>query len=249
MDEIYSPGEYSIGYPEGIEFNFWNLARNDLLYGILASVVKDDELVMDVGCGPGIFLASVQDKSINARGVERGSPVLKPSLESIIDTGTDLFDLDLQLRQKIKVVVLLDVIEHIADRQEFLQRIYSQLPNCQYLLVTVPARMEVWSNFDRDWGHYLRYDRPGLDRELAAGGFKTIRSGYYFQWVYLAMLVMKMLGVERGSDFKSPTRSRATAFLHRVLGFFTRVESRLVPGFFAGSSIVCLAAREEGNLK
>jgi hypothetical protein len=116
-------------------------------------------------------------------------------------------------------------------------------------LVTVPARMEVWSNFDKDWGHYLRYDRPGLDRELAAGGFKTITSAYYFQWVYLSMLVMKMLGVERGSDFKSPTRSRSTAFLHRVLGFFTRVESRLVPGFLAGSSIVCLAAREESHLK
>ena len=195
------------------------------------------------------FLQIRRRSNIGLISKSEKSPILKPSLELVIDTGTDLFDLDEAVREQIKVVVLLDVIEHIYNRQEFLRRIYAEIPNCEYLLVTVPARMEVWSSFDRDWGHYLRYDRQGLKRELADSGFKTIKSSYYFQWIYLAMLVMKWLGIERDSDFKSPTRTRITAFLHRALGVFTRSESRIVPGFVPGSSIVCLAARDQSNLR
>ena len=91
MDEVYSPSEYTLGYPEGIEFHFWNRARNDLLYRLLQPLVDRDDLVMDVGCGPGVFLGFLQGKQVNARGVEKGSPVVKPGLESIISTDTDLF--------------------------------------------------------------------------------------------------------------------------------------------------------------
>lgn len=245
MDEIYDPSEYTAGYPEGIEFHFWNLARNDLLYRMLAPLVGPDDLVMDVGCGPGIFLGWVHDKPVNARGVERGSPVVQPGLEAIIDTATDLFDLPEELRSQIKVVVLLDVIEHISERRQFLQRIYRDLPNCSHLLVTVPARMEIWSKYDEDWSHFLRYDRPELAKDLAGGGFTATRMSYVFQWMYLSMLAMKWLGISRGSDFKSPNRNPVTALFHRILGGITRLETRLVPGFIAGSSIVCVAQRDE----
>jgi len=245
MDEVYSPSAYTLGYPEGIEFHFWNRARNDLLFRLLQPLVDRDDLVMDVGCGPGVFLGFLQSKQINARGVEKGSPVVKPGLESIISTDTDLFELDVQTREQIKVVVLLDVIEHIAERHQFLQRIYRDIPNCKYLIITVPARMEIWSNFDEDWGHFLRYDRPGLASELVGSGFTATRMSYYFQWMYLVMLGMRWLGLKRGSDFRSPTRNRILAFCHRVLGAITRLESRLMPGFVPGSTIVCVATRND----
>jgi hypothetical protein len=200
---------------------------------------------MDVGCGPGIFLGSLQGKPINARGVEKGSPVVRPGLELLIDTDTDLFELDEQTKQRIKVVLLLDVIEHIADRRQFLQTLNRELPNCDYLLMTVPARMEVWTSYDSDWGHFLRYDRPGLAAELVNTGFIIRKIDYCFQWVYLVMLVMKCLGIRRGSDFRSPTRNRLLAFCHRLLGAVTRLESRLMPGFVPGSSIVCVASRNK----
>jgi len=245
MDEVYSTQEYSSGYPEGIELHFWNRARNDLLYRMLEPLVGPDDLVMDVGCGPGIFLGSLRDKPINARGVERGSPTVQPGLEASIDIGTDLFDLPEAIRSQIKVVVLLDVLEHIAERRQFLRRIHSDLPNCTHLLVTVPARMEIWSNYDEYWSHFLRYDRPGLAGDLVSGGFTATAVSYVFQWMYLSLLVMKWLGIKRGSDFKSPNRNRFTTGFHRLLGWVTQLETRLVPGFVAGSSIVCVARRDE----
>ena len=247
MDEVYDTSDYSQGYPEGIEHNFWNLARNDLLYRLLEPLVGPEDLVMDVGCGPGIFLGSLQGKPVNARGVEKGSPPVKPGLELLIDTGTDLFELDEQTKQRIKVVLLLDVLEHITDRRQFLQKVSSELPNCGYLLITVPARMEVWSSFDSDWGHFLRYDRPGLAGELAGSGFTPSRMDYYFQWVYVVMLGMRCLGVARRSGFRSPTRNRLLAFCHRLLAAITRLEARLMPGFVPGSSIVCVARRAPGS--
>jgi SAM-dependent methyltransferase len=244
MSEVFDSSDYTQCYPEGIEQNFWNLARNDLLWRLLEPLVERDDLVMDVGCGPGIFLGSLQGKPVTARGVEKGSPMVRPGLESLIDTDTDLFELAEETKQRIKVVLLLDVIEHIADRRQFLQTLNRELPNCEYLLITVPARMEVWSSYDSDWGHFLRYDRPGLTSELVNTGFTIRKMDYCFQWVYLVMLGMKCLGIRRGSDYRSPTRNRLLAFCHRLLGGLTKLESRLIPGFVPGSSIVCVASRD-----
>jgi hypothetical protein len=166
-------------------------------------------------------------------------------LEATIDTATDLFDLSVELRFQVKVVVLLDVIEHIGERRQFLQQIYRDLPNCTHLLVTVPARMEIWSKYDEHWSHFLRYDRPGLAKDLASSGFTATRMTYVFQWMYVSLLAMKWLGLERGVDFKSPNRTAVTRLFHRIVGVITRLEARLVPGFIAGSSIVCVAQRDE----
>ena len=85
-------------------------------------------------------------------------------------------------------MLLLDVFEHIKDRRQYLQQIYRELPNCRQLVITVPARMELWSGYDEHWGHHLRYDRPGLEAELSESGFAPEKTAYFFHWVYLASL-------------------------------------------------------------
>jgi SAM-dependent methyltransferase len=246
VTEEYSESCYALGYPEGIESHFWNVARNALVFKYLQRVLSNDDLVVDVGCGSGIFLSYARSRGINIRGVEKGAAPLKPGLEAAIDTGTDLFELDDSVKQKIRVVLLLDVLEHIEKRQDFLQQIYSQLPNCEYLLITVPARQEIWSNFDSFWGHHLRYSRPVLMRELNAGHFTPTKIAYFFHWVYLVSLLLKGLGGKRKTSFDSPGRNRILAACHWVLGFATRLESAVVPGFVVGSSIFCIARRSGG---
>ena len=104
--------------------------------------------------------------------------------------------------------------------------------------------MEIWSNFDEYWGHFLRYDRPGLEAELRAAGFAPIETTYHFNWVYLASLLMRPLGIKRKTDFKAPSRNPLVAMLHKLMAWLTDVESRLVPGWVPGSTILCLARRQ-----
>ncbi|MEH6592409.1 MAG: methyltransferase domain-containing protein [Halioglobus sp.] len=243
MAEVYDRDGYSAGYPEGIEQHFWNRARNSLVYRWLQPHLEEGELVMDVGCGIGLVVADLRSRGINARGVEQGAAPVFPGLEDQVQTACDLFELAPELKAEIRVIMLLDVIEHMQDSGEFLRQIASELPNCQTLLVTVPARMELWSDYDEHWGHHLRYNRAQLRAELAASGFAPVRTAYFFHWLYLVSLLMKILRIPKGTEFTAIRPGSPGALLHRVLGWVTRLENRLVPGVLVGSSLACIAKR------
>ncbi len=243
MSEVYGPSGYIEGYPEGIERHFWHISRNDIVYRWLAPRLKAEDLVMDVGCGTGHVVREFRSRGMKIQGVEMGSPPISPGAEAAIHTQKDLFDLDPELKRRINAVLLLDVIEHMADRREFLRRLFEELPNCRQILITVPARMELWSDYDEYWGHHLRYDRQGLEADLVDSGFAPRKISYFFHWLYLASRVMGWLRIPKRTDFKPVKPGSLKASFHRILGLVTRLESRLVPGSLAGSSLICIADR------
>lgn len=246
MSETFTPSEYSEGYPPGIEGHFWHMARHDFLDRLLKKVLQPGQLALDVGCGAGVYVAHARRRGINLKGVEKGAAPVPAAMQAHVTTNTALADLPMATREHVKVALLLDVIEHIEDRHNFLCGIHSLLPNCDYLVVTVPARREIRSNFDDYWGHHLRYDRPGLNGELKRAGFRPQSNSYYFNGLYLASLLMKFLGMQRATVFRSPRRNIAVRILHRILGSITIVENRIMPGWLPGSTILCLARREAG---
>ncbi|MEP5567759.1 MAG: methyltransferase domain-containing protein [Halioglobus sp.] len=247
MSETFDLSGYSKAYPAGIEYHFWHIARNDLIYRWLRPRLKKGDLIMDVGCGTGIVVNDLRSRGLTVNGVELGPAPVMSGLDADIRTETSLFDLDVALKNDIGIVLLLDVLEHMRERRNFLQRIYRELPNCHTVLVTVPARMEIWSEYDRYWGHHLRFDRPGLASDLMAAGYRPDRNAYFFNWVYLSSLLFKLLKIDKSNEFKAIKRGSFKAFCHRVIGFFTSLESRLVPGAIAGSSIICVASRSENS--
>ena len=200
---------------------------------------------MEVGCGPGIVVSDLKRRGINIRGVELGAATVLAGLESDVKTQTDIFDLGERDKADIRAVLMLDVLEHIEDRKRFLKRVCDELPNCRLLLLTVPARMEIWSDYDKHWGHHLRYDRSILESELKGSGFTPQKSSYFFQWVYLVSLLMSLAGLAKSNSFEPILPGSLKALLHKTLGFITRTESRVVPGFVVGSSIICIASRED----
>lgn len=244
-NEVFTPSEYREVYPDGIELHFWNLARNDLVYRWLRPHIDEADLVMDVGCGTGLTVAYLAARGCDAHGVELGDAPVIGGMAERVTTGCDLFALDRERLAQVQAVLLLDVIEHVADREQFLQRIHRELPNCRTLLVTVPARAELWSSYDEHWGHYLRYDRPRLRAELAAAGFTPLRTAYFFNWLYLASLLFKLLRIPKSTQF-SPIRAGSfTALLHSLVGWVTCAENRIMPGWVAGSSLACIARRTD----
>ncbi len=241
--EIFTHSDYSTAYPEGIDQHFWNRTRNKIVYQLLRPLVQPDELVMDVGCGPGIFLGYLQRTDVWARGVEKGSPKINDALAKIVDLDTDLFDLPQALKEQINVIVLLDVIEHIGEPRQFLEKIHQEIPSCKKLLITVPARMEVWSNYDQELRHFTRYSRSTLRQELSGTGFEPIYSRYCFHSLYLLMRLLKFLRLNRNTRVKSPSRNAVVKLFHRVLGALVYLEFKLVPGAVRGSSLLCVASR------
>lgn len=84
-------------------------------------------------------------------------------------------------------VVSINVLEHVREDDIELAKYRARLAARRgRICVFVPARQELFSPLDADFGHFRRYGRRGLGRLLVNAGFEIERL-HYFNWVgYLA---------------------------------------------------------------
>ena len=85
-------------------------------------------------------------------------------------------------------ILSINVLEHIEGDVRELER-YSALLRERggHFCVLVPARPEIYSPIDKDFGHFRRYTRPELRSKLEAAGFEIVKLHYfnfvgYFAW-------------------------------------------------------------------
>jgi SAM-dependent methyltransferase len=103
---------------------------------------------------------------------------------------------DLNPRQEFDAVLSVNVLEHI-DQHEAELKLYSTILRKRqgHLCLFVPARPEIYSPIDKDFGHFRRYRRAELQHLLQEAGFEVVRLCYfnfvgYFAW-WLNFCVLK----------------------------------------------------------
>jgi SAM-dependent methyltransferase len=92
-------------------------------------------------------------------------------------------------------VVSINVLEHIKDDELELKNYHEHLrKNAGVLCLFVPARMEIYAEIDRDFGHFRRYAKPELREKLERAGFQILRlryynlAGYFAWWLNFCLL-------------------------------------------------------------
>ena len=84
-------------------------------------------------------------------------------------------------------ILSINVLEHIGDDENELKNYYDCLAkNVGTLCLFVPARPEIYSQIDKDFGHFRRYTRSELRAKLERAGFQIVRLRYYNIVGYLA---------------------------------------------------------------
>lgn len=163
---IYTEEQNNWNFDENIIENFWNRARNQFIEKELARQPEIKQgRVLDVGCGVGIVGKYLNKKGYDCWGCEPSNLKYNLLEEKLFNCEFDL--LEENFKKTINTVILADVIEHIADDRQFINNIITQLPNCQYILITVPANRILWHENDVVAGHYRRYNKHQL-RQLIA---------------------------------------------------------------------------------
>lgn len=174
----------------------------------------------------------------DAYGCDLGDPWVHEEARSFIFPKTDFADIE--LRDRVATVLLLDVLEHIEHPVAFIEAISRAFPTLRSLIITVPARQELWSNYDEHYRHCLRYDVADLCK-LALRSRLSIKSySYFFHALYVPALLMKKLGIKRKTAFGAPKASR----LHGLLGTAFWVERQLLPKNLYGTSLICACAKD-----
>jgi hypothetical protein len=232
----FSGDEFDDAYPPGYELHYWHLARGGIVRELVRSVCNAGDTVLEIGPGRGHYVRLLRADGFDAYGCDLGNPRVHDEVRSFVFSQTDFADLDPDLREKVSAVLLLDVIEHIEHPVDFIASILKSLPAVRSLIITVPARQELWSNYDEHYRHFLRYDIRTL-RELAKHSRLSINAwGYFFHALYMPAWLMKRAGLNRATVFAAPK----TLWLHQLLGYAFWLESKLVPRNFYGTSLACV---------
>jgi 2-polyprenyl-3-methyl-5-hydroxy-6-metoxy-1,4-benzoquinol methylase len=224
-------------YPDGIEHHFWNHARNVIIFDFLVKHDLHNETILEIGCGRGIVLQYLMQKKITCSGVDLAEVDPVAGVKDRIINRTDAFDLPLEFRKTVSSVFILDLIEHFKEPATFLRQLVEKFPNVNTVLVTVPARAELWSNFDVYNGHVIRYSPKDISN-LAGKELHLVRAEYFNHLLYPVFWILSRLFKKRVTALRAPSGWKIA--LHRFISWILVADYHLLPARLPGTSIIAL---------
>lgn len=159
----------------GKELELFKHARNWKKYysGFFTGYIKGD--VLEVGAGIGETTALLCDGSqrswvcVEPDEQMANEIILKKAkgyLPSFIETKIGLLA-SMATHRRFDTIVYIDVIEHIENDVEELQRAVGFLKNpVGHLIILVPAHQYLYSAFDKAIGHFRRYNKKLLQQAV-----------------------------------------------------------------------------------
>ena len=219
-----------------MERHWWHLARNRIISLEIKKLLNDDSGLLEIGCGRGIVVKGLRERSIDCVGIEPAETKPLPDSGQHVRTGTKPEDLPISERLRYKVIALFDVIEHVPEPVSFLKGLKDLFPSLEYVVITVPARMELWSNYDEFYGHHRRYNFVMINDLSVELNWKILTNKYFFHSIYVAIFLVKFLVRERSVEIKSPSNSMS--FMHRVFSILQVLDYYLLPKNVPGTSII-----------
>lgn len=236
-ETIFGETHYASAYPDGIEGSWWNLARSRIIEQEVRRNGTRDDLIIDIGCGRGIVVQHLRAAGLAAVGCELASCSPLAGAAPFVRTGLNAVDLPLAERSRYRIALLCDVIEHLPDDAGFIAQIISAFPALEYVIVTVPARQEIWSNYDEHYGHFRRYSRRTLHDVATRIGCELEHARYLFHALWPIIALTRLTAGRRAVALSPPAPGMHWA--HRFLAAGFLLEARLIPGAIPGSSLIC----------
>jgi SAM-dependent methyltransferase len=166
------------------------LFRKEIAMSLIRKHVPTGSKFLEIGCASGDFGVTLAKRgysglmldfsdqaaahTMNRLAAERVSSVrfLKQRFE------------DLHTEDKFDFVTMFEVLEHIQDDAGALEKAGELLRTRGFLLLSVPAKMQLWGAHDVIAGHVRRYDKKDLKRVVQDAGFDIERFVCYgFPWL------------------------------------------------------------------
>ena len=228
-------------YHETSAGHYWPRARHRVLLRHLRRVRRSPEApILDIGCGPGFTVEFLRERGLDVIGCDIGMP--QPSSAAVapyLQLGTDVLALPESLLHRVSTALLLDVLEHLESPAALLRDIVARMPRLNELVVTVPARPEVWTNFDDYYGHQLRYTHADVAELAERAGLKLEYQTYFFHALYPPMRVLAAMRRRRSLLRRGESR-QLPDWVHRMLATALVLDERLLPRWLYGTSILAV---------
>jgi ubiquinone/menaquinone biosynthesis C-methylase UbiE len=214
--------------------------------------LKRADVLADCGAGTGIFademravcnVVALDDfeeslKLLRARlgepNVRKGSCTALPLADASVD-----------------VLTALDVIEHVQDDRAAVREFLRVLRPGGIAVITVPALMALWSDWDVSLHHFRRYTRRSL-LEILPGEFQVLHVNYVNVAVLpIVFAVRKFRALKQRMGFKTDSRSEdaiPAKWLNQLLFWiFVKLACQNAVHFPAGVGLIAVLRKENAG--
>mgnify|MGYP002623344809 FL=1 len=211
------------------EHYWWHVAKRRLAGGLLARSAPPPGLLIEGGVGSCRNLLAFREAGYDVAGLD----VMAEAVELAHQRGLygvhqhDLCEPWPFEPNAARAVVLLDVIEHLAEPVEALRHAHHVLAPGGCVVLTVPAYQWLYGEWDRTLGHYRRYTAGLLRNQAQAAGFRVRLLKHWNAFTLPAAVAVR--GVQRfrrnsqGAEFP-----RVSPWTNRMLLKCARVEQWLI---------------------
>lgn len=200
--------ESEISKGEGIGRHPWEDARKyvvtDLIRKLLPGFSTTKKNVLDIGCGDTWLIENLSkefpqtkfiavDTAFDADLLLQYRQKLNPDKFEVYDNLETALE---KKEEKVDLVLLLDVIEHIADDIGFLKWVLTfnrNIDHNTHFLISVPAFQSLFCSHDVFLGHYRRYDNKLLKTNIERAGLKSVKVGYFFSSLLPARILQVII--------------------------------------------------------
>lgn len=191
--------------------HWWFVTKKDIILDTIGRHLKfkSSSMILDIGCGSGLMLNDLE-KIGQTNGMDMSNEAIQFSKEIFagpVKQGSLPYQVPYPA-STFELITALDVIEHIDDDVASLEAIKRLLSTSGKAVITVPAYMFLWSEFDEMNEHKRRYTLTELQQKLITAGFHIEKISYFntllFPIVYIVRKVNNILGRDGASDVDMP---------------------------------------------
>lgn len=217
---------YARSYRELYEHHWWWRARESMVLMVLEGLAPAGGFgrILDVGCGDGLFLPRLKALG-DPEGVEPDASIVTDLGRSRGPIYQQPFDATFHPGHAYGLVLMLDVLEHLADPVAAMEHAKRLLAPGGRLVVTVPAFPVLWTSHDEYNHHLRRYRRRSLEQEVRAAGLEVELMRFFFHWMFPIKLALSVC--ERLKLFRTRRARVPTAVANNLIYTVSRLEQRL----------------------
>lgn len=260
-DEANAKSRFSEEEQNGLfmteDSSWWFKYRANIIKSMADSYFDPYNLIFDIGGGNGFTSSYMEKDGYHIVLVEPTyQACLNAQKRGIVNIVNGSIDDNSVHDESICQCMLLDVLEHIDEDEEFLHLLYKKMKERGRLLITVPAFSVLWSSEDDAARHYRRYCLRQLHSLAERVGFKIIYENYFFGFLFIPVLIIRVglerLGIlkryeNRNRDERKYIREKQFKEPHGMKGIILRImenaefkRMKNQKKIMFGSSLICV---------
>ncbi len=195
----------------------------DYLDVIEKYIQKQGQISMfEVGCATGFFMDLARQRGWQTEGIDISEYAVKKAREKGLAASATTLE-SYQSAKKFDVIVMQDLIEHVKDPVDVINRAKNLLAENGLLLFTTPDAGSLWARvWNKKWHafvppqHLFYFSAKNLGSILEKNGFQVINTAHHGKWFAIPYIIRLLYSWTGLNIFSKLAEWSSKSFLKNV---------------------------------